>query len=229
MAATQDPQEPISPELLLSLRLVPHFGDAMAQYLIDRHQKQLWRLSQAVEAGAEEAGIDGQAFLGRITEDERLADLFQHAMEAALRSGLESKRRALGRVLGQAVMGDSTQVDEHEVLLRALVNLEPPHVRVMTPIRPLVRGRTHFPERKRAADISVETGIQEYLVHSLLLQLIGWGMAEGEIDYFTLSAKHDMGRRPASWEYETMYELTSLGCDVLSFLEPPSRNSTENE
>ncbi len=60
--------------------------------------------------------------------------LFFEAVEAASSTGLEDKRRLLGRVVGAAVLDDA-KVEEGQLLVQALRELDAPHLRGLEAVR----------------------------------------------------------------------------------------------
>ena len=65
-----------------------------------------------------------------IHHDEQLQDLLLGGIEAAMRTRVDAKRRALGRILARAVT-DPTCIDEVELVQAALTDIETAHARVL--------------------------------------------------------------------------------------------------
>lgn len=72
--------------------------------------------------------------ISRLGSDSELEALFIEGVEAAVRIGLEAKRRLLSRVVAQAV-NDEARVDERALLVLALRDLEAPSIRALQRIR----------------------------------------------------------------------------------------------
>lgn len=72
--------------------------------------------------------------ISRLGSDSELEALFIEGVEAAVRTGLEAKRRLLSRVVAQAV-NDEARVDERALLVLALRDLEAPSIRALQRIR----------------------------------------------------------------------------------------------
>lgn len=217
---TEEPLPGPSPEALLALRVIPKFGDALAQYAIDRHQRRLERAGEVVTTAAETLKLDPAVMIERIIEDDRLADLLNDAIQAAARSGLEAKRRAFGKVLAQAIAGDDADVDEAIMLAASLTHLEAVHVRVMGR---LARRWRHGPRSMGASrsDLSYVTGLDQDISETVVLQLQAWGLATSDIDVRQLLDRSGLDTR-RRYDYEPRIALTSHGLRVIEFLVLPS-------
>lgn len=95
------------------------------------------------------------------TDDEVVADLLGTAFEIGMRTRLEPKRQALGKIVARALVGlhDSTRVSEAELLLKALGPLEDPHVRVL--------ARLHLGNRNGVQDLE-----QHHVTHDELDEVV---------------------------------------------------------
>jgi hypothetical protein len=69
----------------------------------------------------------------RLAESAELDALLVRAVNAAAASGLESKRRLLGRIVAQAVLDDA-EIDESSLVVDTLVQIDAAHVRCLTAI-----------------------------------------------------------------------------------------------
>lgn len=67
---------------------------------------------------------------GRLLEDPRLETILGEALEVAARSGFEAKRRLLGRAVSNALLDDA-EVDPTALMVHALAQLEPVHIRAL--------------------------------------------------------------------------------------------------
>lgn len=70
----------------------------------------------------------------RLAEDPVLEALFCDAVDGAVRTGMESKRRLFARVIGAAVLDDA-KVDDALLVVRALRELDAPDIRFLEAIR----------------------------------------------------------------------------------------------
>jgi hypothetical protein len=215
---TEEPLPGPSPEALLALRLIPKFGDALAQYVTDRHQRRLERAGEVVTTAAKALELDPAVLIERIIEDERLADLLNDAIQAAARSGLEAKRRALGKVLAQAVAGDDATVDQSMMLAASLAHVEAVHVRVMAQMF-FVNGDRLVSPKQQVRRLAHKSGLHEDVVAAAVLQLQAWGLAEAVVDttYSRLA-----GANLPVWVEEPDFQLTGYGLAVIGLLETPS-------
>lgn len=66
----------------------------------------------------------------RLCEDEQLEATFVAAVEAALRTGMEAKRRLLTRAVAQAVE-DAAKVDDAQLMVDTLSQLDVPHIQAL--------------------------------------------------------------------------------------------------
>jgi hypothetical protein len=91
------------------------------------------RGARALEAAA--ADVGGLERLEELaTGDDTRMELTARTLEAAMRTTLEAKVRALGKVLAAGLDGRAT-VDEAQVLTAALADIEAPHVQVLAELR----------------------------------------------------------------------------------------------
>lgn len=192
MPEIEEPQPP-SPEVLLGLRLIPKWGSTLAQYVIDKHEQQVRRLTEMLES----TGYEPDDLFRAANANERLSDLVKEAIESAASTSIAEKRRLLGRALAQAIDGDDAVVDRSEAVLRALVLIEPPHVRLMSKmLKPTMASDFDAEDIDLRLLEERDPGIGS-LAGPLLLQLTGWGLTETVI---------------SSGRY--YYKLTNLGLSL---------------
>lgn len=145
----------------------------------------------------EGSGLGFEELLLRITESEQLSILFAMAVEAAQRSHLEAKARALGRAVASgALLGDDAALDEAQLVTATLAALEVPHIRALLS---LSEARKAAPGK--AAATLIEEGLQTdtgaaqailaVLTHQGLIWLDppgfgGWGLTEYAAKILTL-------------------------------------------
>jgi hypothetical protein len=73
---------------------------------------------------------DGEYFIKRVSDDERLAHLPVDALDAASRTALKEKRRVLGMAVGKAVRDDA-EVDTSDLVVGALRDLDAVHFQLL--------------------------------------------------------------------------------------------------
>ena len=123
-AETNDPERWGEVALEAGLALVPGIGGSRAVVAGEQFEVRRRRVKQLgsdliAEHPAEEV-------IGRLRADERFGEVFLRAATAVAVTHWEPKRKAMGRVVGQA-LGDDAAVDESEMLLLALEELGAPH------------------------------------------------------------------------------------------------------
>lgn len=86
------------------------------------------RAVEAAEAIASRVGME--QLRQRLAADDETAMLFTLAVDGAMRTSLESKRRLLARVAATA-LSDDTMVDDSALIIDALRDLDGPHIRAL--------------------------------------------------------------------------------------------------
>lgn len=97
----------------------------------------------------------------RLASSDRLDAAFGRAVRAATESGLEEKRKALGRVVAGALEDDAL-VDGAELMVATLASIEAPHVRAMTEVRQVVdqlKGAGVWPRRAVGAEHEIVSDV----------------------------------------------------------------------
>jgi hypothetical protein len=123
--------EVLPPELALALRLLqPQRAEALIRYFQDRQERKRQRLEALVDEAELASSLSFDELLHRATGNERQGDLAEHVFRSASRTESERKMRALGRALAMG-LADDAAIDETDLLLRALEDLELPHIRVL--------------------------------------------------------------------------------------------------
>jgi hypothetical protein len=92
------------------------------------------RKEHATEApgDAVEASPDSpEDFIARATADDRRIELTTRTPLIAMDTALRDKRRALGRALAAGVAGDDARIDEELLFIRAVADLDTPHVKLL--------------------------------------------------------------------------------------------------
>ena len=127
MTEVPEPPDPIEN---LVVGLIPHIGQQVADFRRDRYVLELHRARVVAEATAEATGWSPEELVEAVASNERLADLLLRALEAARRSGVEMKLRALGRAVGSgALAADDAEVDTAELLVRTLDDIGAAEIR----------------------------------------------------------------------------------------------------
>lgn len=109
---------------------MPKLGPVVATWRQETHERKQRRAEKLGAAAAEDIGVE-QLF-EQIAADERLTDMFNAAVDAAIATSSEAKIRLLGRVLAAgAVAEDEAKVDEAEQLLRIALELDPVDLRAL--------------------------------------------------------------------------------------------------
>lgn len=144
----------------------------------------------------EGSGLGFEELLFRITESEQLSILFAMAVEAAQRSHLEAKARALGRAVASgALLGDDAALDEAQLVTATLAALEVPHIRALLSLSEAGAAPDKAAATLIKEDLQTDTGaaqaILAVLTHQGLIWLDppgfgGWGLTEYAAKLLTL-------------------------------------------
>lgn len=131
-----DPPSRSETAIRAAVRLVPSVGESLGIAVDDAlARRKAWAQETAERVAVE---VDDDALLLERLEDERVQMLFAEALEAAMRSRVDAKRRLLARVVARTVLDDA-QVDEAELVTTALRQLDAPHVRALERLRRIER------------------------------------------------------------------------------------------
>jgi hypothetical protein len=105
------------------------------------------RFNDLTEFTAKCALVDAEEVIHRLTTDDdgEGVSLLEQAAEGALRTADHRKLKVLARVTAVALAGDDSRVMEAKVVLPAILELEPPHVRVIIEL-------SRSPGRDRSSD-----------------------------------------------------------------------------
>jgi DNA primase len=110
------------------LAAIPYAGGSLQVVYEDVRARVAWRAAQTVTEIAEETGQERLA--QKLTDNPEIEALFLQGVEAATRTGLEAKRRLLGRIISAAVLDDA-KIEEAQLRTIALRDLEAPHIRAL--------------------------------------------------------------------------------------------------
>lgn len=111
---------------------MPMVGKALGVIWDDSRARRLSKLEKTMQEIASQTGIE--ALAERLETDPVIEALFADAMDTVMRTGLESKRRLLAKVVAQAVQDDS-KIEEAALIGQALRDLDAPHIRALERIR----------------------------------------------------------------------------------------------
>ncbi len=136
-AAEPRPAVPSWPETIVKagLAAIPVVGGSLSILVANVAARRRERVTELGMSAVAEAGSP-QRLAEAAQGDERIADMLVSAAFAASETAVEEKRRAMGRVVGQAARDDA-RIDESQVLLRALLDLDGPEFRLLGQIAPL--------------------------------------------------------------------------------------------
>lgn len=123
------------------------------------------RGARALDAAAEQVG-SLQRLEKLATADDARLELTARTLEAAMRTTLEGKIRALGRVLAAGLDGQAT-VDQAHVLSTALAHIEAPHVQVLDELRGRADTNAAAAESERAKGSELLSMSRENLLERL--------------------------------------------------------------
>lgn len=113
----------------MALAALPAVGGSLAILYQDVLARRRLNVTQVLSIALDGFAGSSEEFIDRFRDDERLQMVFARAMEAASRTSLGQKIRALGPLLGEASDAASDgELDDVELLLWALEDLERPHV-----------------------------------------------------------------------------------------------------
>jgi ribosomal protein L18 len=131
------------------VQAVPYAGDSLVMVL---DQALVRRRSAAQSVAQEIATYTGADELGRrLADDRELEALFMQGIDAAVRTGVEAKRRLLAKVIAQAVLDDA-RVDPAHLYVMALQDLEAPHLRALERLRRVEQAAQDSSLGGKAAD-----------------------------------------------------------------------------
>lgn len=118
------------PAAQAAARLIPKLGPIVASWRQDTFDRKQRRAQQLGDVVSETIAIE--EFFTHVASDERLSDMFDTAVEAAIATSSQAKVRLLGRALAaNATAEDEAAVDETEQLLRIAIELDPVDLRAL--------------------------------------------------------------------------------------------------
>lgn len=118
-----------------ALSAIPTVGGPLQTVYDAIDERRRYRIESTARDIAEVAGEE--RMVRRVLEDPQLEAVLGEALEAAARTGFEAKRRLLGRTVGNALL-DGAAVDPAVLMVHALAQLEPVHVRALVRLESVV-------------------------------------------------------------------------------------------
>jgi hypothetical protein len=94
-------------------------------------ERRIRHVEETLVDAAETASMTLEQFLEMAVSDDRSHELLARVVIVAQDTAMRDKRRALGRALAAGVAGDSARVDEELLFVRAIADLDPPHIRLL--------------------------------------------------------------------------------------------------
>lgn len=176
------------------------------------------RMQQLADDAAERAELSVPELLERLVDDDRHAQLLAAALEAAARTALRGKVLALARVLANVARErDVATVDREAVILRALADLEAPHVQVLHELG-LMRTGDGTARGRAGETLPKSMPVLENLLPThveVLEPLLGTLAAHRAAVYKT--ADRTLTRPPTAMDRPGWY-VTSFGYTLLDYL-----------
>lgn len=150
------------------LAAIPEYGGALAVVAGSVFELRRRGITEAAEI-ALAVVEDGEWFIKRLREEERLAFLFLDALDAAGRTAIREKRRLLGMTVGRAVLDDA-QIDNAELVVAALRDLDAIHFRLLEELQRIsdrhneMNDTEYIPEATRQAADRYPTPVRSALI-----------------------------------------------------------------
>ena len=190
------------------------FIKAMGPRLNEHQQKNLDTMMDQVRLSS---GMDFQDFAARIESDPERLLSFVAACDAARRTALEEKIKALGRAVGDLARDDAL-VDDASIWINIFAQIEAPHVRLVLAlydIDPEYPGMGHA-RRYNRGELRERLGLTA-TINILLNTLMSLGLIR-ELPYKDLS-QHERARWGVSENSSPIYGSGPLTTEFLERLE----------
>jgi hypothetical protein len=192
-----------NPYSQFALKLIPKVGEEIAQLRVDLYQRRVSRAKEAIDISLDATQLEPEEFLRRIREDEALLALFNLSIDAAMRSRVANKRKAIGEALGSA-LNDTAILDESELIIKALDDLDVPHIRLLFQIGSFAGENAENSEEVPAVGLlSMELFRRNTVVDTVVAALMRHGLIE--------QIPPHRGQEP----HQKKYRLTGFGGAVL--------------
>lgn len=162
--------------------------------------------AEVAHAAAAAAGLTHDKLMDTLADEDELHPLLRQVLEAAERTGDIRKLRTLGTVLGEAVTSRPRRVDEAAIIVAALRDLEPAHVRVLELLQQPGPDETPNTEATQAwLPQSVAQNLPE-VMPSLVAACLN------------ALTRHGLATTRATWNGGSRYELTEFGQVMIDVL-----------
>lgn len=184
-----------------ALSAIPGFGGPLQTVYDAIDERRRHRIESTAAEIAAQAGEE--RMVDRVLGDPRIEALLGEALEAAARTGFEAKRKLLGRSVANAVLDDA-EVDPAVLMVHALAQLEPVHIRALLRLESAVGpadesglvDRTALDEFNKSQPTPVLATLETYGVAIPATSWTGRGSGAEDIS--------DFGRR-------VLWELRAVG------------------
>ncbi len=168
------------------------------------------RMGSALATAAEVMDVGLDILEERAADYDARLELLARVLEAAARTPLEDKVRALGRVLAMGYEDDLDEIARAAVLAAALADIESPHVHVLALLRAEPTPDLDVSQSKtrsgwNGVQLSERLSGSADVLPALLAVLLGHGLI--------VDAAH------ATWDFIPHYALSPLGRKCLELLD----------
>jgi hypothetical protein len=169
-----------------------------AQYVTRLREEWARKDSIITIEATQAANLDDEELIRRLTENPHLTALGTKILLASRLTANETKLRALGRILGEAVAREGTAIDESFIIADALAGIEAPHVATLRALiiaaeKVLAEGRAEKPDSDRwpfLTHVAEAGNLSLSLVIPCAATLVRYGLAQQGNTY------DDVGYRP---------------------------------
>lgn len=117
----------LAPTVVSVTPFASYIASAIGRIGRSREDKAAETLEYAVDASGERP----EEFIDHATADDRRIELLTRTLVIAQDTALRQKRRALGRALAAGVTGDDAQIDDELLFIRAVSDLDAPHIKML--------------------------------------------------------------------------------------------------
>lgn len=173
-------------------------------------RRRLGHATEVLELAASEADLPLDALIETTLRDEEHQEFLVRLMIAAQDVAAINKRRALARALAAAAAGDDARLDDEFLFVRAIADLDNPHIRL------LVRLNTDREGEGQLVGPRVRDGWTPRL-----LEVHEPGLADSLPALIKTLEGHGLATHPANWSYlegSPMYQITMRGQAMLERL-----------
>ena len=167
--------EGVETVLLAAVAGIPCIGGPISVALGRTLERSRYNIHEMVHEAVVSSGAS-ELLIARVQEDERLSYLLLNALEAGERTSMAEKRRVLGQAVGRAARNPGL-ISENELQVRALQDLDVPHVEAMSVI---AEAPGRHPELR--ADLAISKELAAY-PEPVIAALVRNGIVEAEPSY----------------------------------------------